>query len=170
MQQTAVDIYLKALDEAVFSRIKKNMTTLAWQKELRTLPKFKDAETKITDWSSYYIRVREALETRDRIMDILRRIKSSRMTQFFEKGKDITPEESEEIQVAIAPYLSLLPPIAEIRKLQFALMSHARLKRLSLQYAEVEATLKEITALTDQLPKILMDGVNAMVDSLEQVA
>jgi len=108
------------------------------------------------------------VEYRDHVWRVLVQIKTSRMTQFLEKGRAISPRESEELKVSLEPYFTLQPPVSEIRQMQLTLTTQARLKRLPLQYAELEASFKDIASLTAQLPRTLFDNVCAMIDSAEE--
>jgi len=165
-----IDAYLHAVRSSLFASLRRNQTVLGWQREIRESPKYKDIEKKLTEQEDSRFSEARKVEFRDRIWQVVDQIKTSRMTQFLEKGRAISPRESEELKASLEPYLSLLPPVSEILQMQVTLTTQAHIKRLPLQYAELEASFKDITSLMAQLPKTLFSSVCASMETAEELA
>jgi hypothetical protein len=170
MSANAIAEFLEAINESIIVPLNTVQGKLSWQKTLRDSPKYKEVDGKLRAFDSAYFRVKENLGYRDRIWEILRRIRATRMTQFLEKGREISLEESQELRAAMEPYLSLLEPVAGIRQLQMTMTGQAKLKKMPLPYDDITATLRDVATAAAQLPQTLQDGVSAMWQSLEQTA
>jgi hypothetical protein len=162
--------FVNAVHDSLIAPLKANQVKLSWQRELRESKRFQEAENKLNDYFDAYKRVKDNLMLRDKVLEILRTIHATRMTQFLERGKEMSPEECGELRATLSAYLDLLPPVDDVRRLQNTMLGQGKLKKMSLPYEEITATLGEVTALAARMPKILMDGVSDLSDALEKAA
>lgn len=170
MTPNAIEEFLEALQELIVIPLRNNQARLSRQKTLLESPKYQEIDNLIREMDGNCSRVKDTREHRNRIWEILRKLKSKRMTQFFENGRDISPNESAEVQETLKPYLALLEPVESIWQLQLAMANQAKLKKMPLPYDEITATLSAVADVAAQLPQALQKGVLAMWQCLEQVA
>jgi hypothetical protein len=145
--------------DSLIEPLRANQVRLSWQPAIRDSKRYQDAETKIKEFDSMWFVFKDNFNYPDKILSVIQKIHNTRMTQFLEKGNLMSPEESEELKTVLEPYIGLLAPFEEIKRLQAAMLSHGKLIKLTLPYDEVNASLKEMSELAAKMPKILMDGV-----------
>jgi hypothetical protein len=166
----ALHSFARTINDSLIEPLKKNQVKFAWQRDVRESKRYQEAENKINDFAGSYMAFKNNFGFGEEVMKALRDLQASRMTQFIEKGKAISPEESPELKEALEPLYNLLKPVEDIRRLQLAMLSQGKLKKLPLPYDEIMATLSDVTALAAKLPQLLMNDITERSETLGQVA
>ena len=162
--------FLKTVHESLIEPLKRNQVKISWQRELGNSKRFTDAEAKIAEFYDAYLKVRDSFVIRDQVLNVLHTVHATRMQQYLETGGQISVDECDALKDTLSPYLNLLAPVDEIKRLQIALVNHGKLKKMPLPYDEITAALNSVTALSLNMPKILMEGISNLSASLEKVA
>jgi hypothetical protein len=130
--------YVKAVYDSVIEPLIKNQSRLSLHNELRTSKRFQETEVKIKDYVSAYDQLKENFALREAVVETVRKIHAerlaSRMTQFMDKSQNSPVEESDAVKAVLEPYMEILKPSEDIRRLQATLMNQGKIKNMTLPF------------------------------------